>query len=306
MKFSVPYTLQQIAGLINCQFVGPADFPVTGINEIHRVEPGDICFVDHPKYYDKALHSAATVIIINKKVECPEGKALIVSETPFLHYNWLAQHFKPYQPFLATVSSEAIIGEGSDVMPGAIIDKGVTIGRNCRIYPGVVIYGETIIGDNVIIHANAVIGADAFYYNKKEGRFNKMHSCGRVIIGDHVEIGAGTTIDKGVSANTIIGAGTKIDNQVQVAHDTTLGTNCLIAAQSAIAGCTTIGNNVIIWGQVAIISGITIGDGVEILAKSGVGKSLEAGKRYFGVPAEEARQKMKEAALLKRLLAEKE
>ncbi|MES2629434.1 MAG: UDP-3-O-(3-hydroxymyristoyl)glucosamine N-acyltransferase [Bacteroidota bacterium] len=304
MKFQQPQTLSNIAAVIGCPYIGSPDFPVLGINEIHRVEPGDICFVDHPKYYDKALNSAATIIIINKEVDCPEGKALIISETPFLHFNFLTQHFKPYQPFPATVHPDTQVGEGTDIMPNVTIDKGVTIGKNCRIYPGVVIYGEAHIGDNVILHANVVIGSDAFYYNRKQGIHNKMHSCGRVIIHDDVEIGAGSTIDKGVSADTIIGAGTKIDNQVQIAHDTTLGTNCLVAAQSGIAGCTTIGNNVIIWGQVAIISGITIGDGAEILAKSGVGKSLEGGKRYFGAPAEEARQKMKEAAKLKRLLGE--
>lgn len=304
MKFESAKSLKEIAALVNCPFVGSDDFPVLGINEIHRVEPGDICFVDHPKYYDKALFSAATIIIINKEVDCPAGKALIISETPFLHFNFLTQHFKPYRPFPSSVNSEATIGEGTDIMPNVTIDRNVTIGKNCRIYPGVVIYGETHIGDNVIIHGNAVIGSDAFYYNRKEGKHNKMHSCGRVIIGNNVEIGAGTTIDKGVSADTIIGAGSKIDNQVQIAHDTTLGENCLIAAQSAVAGCTTIGNNVTIWGQVAIISGITIGDGAEILAKSGVGRSLEGGKRYFGAPAEEARQKMKEAARLKRLLEE--
>ncbi len=304
MKFSSAQTLKDIASLINCAFVGPADFPVLGINEIHRVEPGDIVFVDHPKYYDKALNSAATIIIINKEVKCPEGKALIISQTPFLHFNFLTQHFKPYQPFPSSVHPETKIGEGTDLMPNVTIDRGVTIGKNCRIYPGVVIYGETHIGDNVIIHGNVVIGSDAFYYNRKEGKHNKMHSCGRVIIEDNVEIGAGSTIDKGVSADTIIGAGTKIDNQVQIAHDTTLGTNCLVAAQTGIAGCTTIGNNVIIWGQVAIISGITIGDGAEILAKSGVGRSLEGGKRYFGAPAEEARTKMREAAMIRRLLDE--
>lgn len=304
MKFPKSQVLQDIAAIINCQFIGPANFPVLGINEIHRVEPGDICFVDHPKYYDKALQSAATVIIINKEVDCPPGKALIISETPFFHYNTITQHFKPYQPFPAGVYAGTKIGLGTDIMPNVTIDQGVTIGSNCRIYPGVVIYGETIIGDNVILHGNVVIGSDAFYYNRKEGKHNKMHSCGRVIIGNDVEIGAGSTVDKGVSADTIIGAGTKIDNQVQIAHDTTLGENCLVAAQSAIAGCTTIGNNVTIWGQVAIISGVTIGDGAEILARSGVGKSLEGGKKYFGAPAEEARQKMREAAKLKRLLEE--
>lgn len=305
MKFAQPQTLEQIAGIIGCTYVGPDSFPVLGINEIHRVEPGDICFVDHPKYYDKALQSAATIIIINKEVECPAGKALIISDTPFFHFNFLTQHFCPYQPFGANIHPDTKVGEGTDIMPNVTIDKGVTIGKNCRIYPGVVIYGEAIIGDNVIIHGNAVIGSDAFYYNRKEGKHNKMHSCGRVIIQDNVEIGAGTTIDKGVSADTIIGAGTKIDNQVQIAHDTTLGTNCLVAAQSGIAGCTTIGNNVIIWGQVAIISGITIGDGAEILAKSGVGRSLEGGKRYFGAPAEEARVKMRQEAMLRRLTEDK-
>jgi UDP-3-O-[3-hydroxymyristoyl] glucosamine N-acyltransferase len=302
MKLDRTYRLKDIASLVGCPYSGDDDFPVTGINEIHRVEPGDICFVDHPKYYDKALQSAATIIIINKEVECPAGKALIISETPFLHYNFLTKHFRPYRPFSHTVHPDAVIGEGTDIMPGAVIDKGVTIGKNCRIYPGVVIYGECIIGDNVIIHGNAVIGGDAFYYNRKEGRHNKMHSCGRVVIGDDVEIGAGTTIDKGVSADTKIGSGSKLDNQIQVAHDTVLGENCLVAAQTAIAGCCTIGNNVTIWGQVAFVSGVSVGDGAEILARSGISKDLEGGKRYFGAPADEARVKMKEAAKLKRLL----
>ncbi len=303
MKFAKAHTLKMIAEMVQCPFVGPDDFPVLGINEIHRVEPGDICFVDHPKYYDKALKSAATIIIINKEVDCPEGKALIISETPFLHYNSLAQFFRPYKPFQGDVAITAVIGENSDIMPGAIIGENVQLGMNCRIFPGVVIYPDTIIGDNVTIHANSVIGADAFYYNRKEGNHNKMHSCGRVVIGNNVEIGAGTTIDRGVSADTIIGSGSKIDNQVQIAHDTQLGECCLVAAQTGIAGCVTIGDKVTIWGQVAILSGVTIGDGAEILGKSGVMNNLAGGKRYFGTPAIDARVKMKETVKLRRLMS---
>ncbi|HEX4887894.1 MAG TPA: UDP-3-O-(3-hydroxymyristoyl)glucosamine N-acyltransferase [Luteibaculaceae bacterium] len=299
MKFAQTLRLSDVAQSLGCRWVGDPNFPITGINEIHRVEEGDICFVDHPKYYQKALNSRATTIIIDQEVDCPPGKALIISPTPFLHFNELTRRHRPFEPF--PTEPQAQIGRGSVVMPHVTLDQRVVIGEDCIIFPGVVIYGDVVIGDRVIIHANAVIGGDAFYYNRKEGAYKKMHSCGRVIIGNDVEIGAGTTIDRGVTADTIIGSGTKIDNQCQVAHDTVIGEHCLIAAQSAIAGCTTIGNRVIIWGQVAIISGIEIGDGAEILAQSGVGRSLEGGKRYFGSPAEEARTKMREMAAVKRL-----
>lgn len=295
------HTLSCIAEIIHAEYVGDPDFPVTGINEIHKVEPGDITFVDHPKYYDKALNSAATIIIINKKVECPKGKALLFSDDPFRDYNYLTRYFRTFEPSNTTISPTAKIGEGTIIQPGVFVGHHTIIGKNCIIHPNVVIYDHCIIGDNVIIHANTVIGADAFYYKRRPEGYDKMHTCGRVIIEDNVEIGACCTIDKGVSADTIIGKGTKMDNQIHVGHDTVIGKNCLFAAQVGIAGVVTIEDDVILWGQVGVQKDLTIGKGAVVLGQSGIPKSLEGGKAYFGSPVREAREKMKEIALLKQL-----
>ena len=299
MKFPRTYTLEEVAQLTDNEFVGDKNFPVKGINEIHVVEPGDVVFVDHPKYYDKALNSAATVILINKKVDCPEGKALILSDDPFSDFNKLGLHFKPFISASVSISDSATIGEGTVIQPNSFIGNQVTIGENCRIHSNVSIYDHASIGDNVTIHAGTIIGADAFYFQKRPHGFDKLISCGRVVIEDDVEIGAACTIDKGVTGDTVIGAGTKIDNQVQIAHDTTIGKKCLIASQVGIAGCTRIEDEVTLWGQVGVISDITIGKGAVVYAQSGVNKHLEAGKTYFGSPAGEAREKFKELTALK-------
>lgn len=303
MKFPQKQTLAEIAALIDSEYVGPADFPVLGMNEIHVVEPGDIVFVDHPKYYDKALESKATVILINKEVDCPEGKALLISDDPFRDFNKLTLHFKPFQSASNQISESAKIGEGTIIQPGAFVGNNVTIGKNSLIYSNVVIYDNSIIGDNVIIHAGTVLGADAFYYKNRPEGLDKLRSGGRVIIENNVEIGALCTIDKGVSGDTTIKEGTKIDNQVQVGHDTVIGKKCLIASQTGIAGCVVVEDEVTLWGQVGVISGITIGKKSVVLAQSGVGKSLPGNDRYFGSPAEGFRKKYKEIAALKHLAA---
>lgn len=301
MKFQRTHTLKEIADIIGAGFVGDKDFPVEGMNEIHVVTPGDIVFVDHPKYYSKALDSAATIILINKQVDCPEGKALLISEDPFTDFNKLSQYFRPFQQAPQAIAASAVIGENSIIQPNVFIGNGVKIGAHCLIHPNVTIYDNCIIGDHVTLHAGTVIGGDAFYYQKRAKGYDKLISCGRVIIEDHVEIGAGSTIDKGVTGDTRIGAGTKIDNQVQIAHDTVIGKKCLIASQVGIAGCNVIEDEVVIWGQVGIKSGLTIGKGVEIYAQSGVGMDLEPGKTYFGSPAIVARDKFKEMAMLRSL-----
>ncbi len=301
MKFSRTYSLQEIAGIINTAYVGDDDFPVQGMNEIHVVEPGDIVFVDHPKYYAKALDSAATIVLINKKVDCPEGKALLISEDPFTDFNRLSNHFKPFIAATENIAPTASIGEGTIIQPNVFIGNHVKIGNHCLIHPNVTIYDHCVIGDHVTIHSGTVLGADAFYFQKRPKGFDKLISCGRVVIEDHVEIGAACTIDKGVTGDTRIGQGTKIDNQVQIAHDTIIGKKCLIASQVGIAGCTIIEDEVTLWGQVGVISDITIGKGAVVYAQSGVGKDLEAGKTYFGSPAGEAREKYREMATLKAL-----
>ncbi len=301
MKFPKTYTLKEIAKITNTEFVGDADFPVKGINEIHVVEKGDVVFVDHPKYYDKALESAATVVLINKKVDCPKGKALLISDDPFRDFNKISTYFKPFQPANNSISKSAKIGINTVIQPNAFIGNNVVIGDNCVIHPNVIIYDNCVIGNNVIIHAGTILGADAFYYKNRETGFDKLISCGRVVIKDNVDIGAACTIDKGVTGDTTIGEGSKLDNQIQVGHDTVIGKKCLIASQTGIAGCCIIEDEVTIWGQVGTNSGITIGAKSVIHGQTGVTKSVEGGKSYFGTPITEFRQKLKELATLRRL-----
>lgn len=299
MKFPKPQTLAQIAQLLDCDFVGSADFPVLGMNEIHVVQPGDIVFVDHPKYYDKALNSMATIILINKEVECPKGKALLISDDPFRDFNKLTNHFRPFEPARAVIADSAKIGKHTIIQPNVFIGNNVIVGDDCLIHPNVIIYDNTIIGNNVTIHAGTVLGADAFYYKNRPDKFDKLKSGGNVVIMDNVEIGALCTIDKGVSASTIIGEGSKLDNQVHVGHDSVVGKRCLIASQVGIAGCVLVQDFVTIWGQVGITSGVTIGERSVISAQSGVSKSLPGHKSYFGTPADEFRKKYKEIASIR-------
>ncbi|WP_314200893.1 UDP-3-O-(3-hydroxymyristoyl)glucosamine N-acyltransferase [Capnocytophaga sputigena] len=302
MRFPQPYTLEQIATIINAKYVGASDFPVLGMNEIHVVQAGDIVFVDHPKYYEKALHSKATIVLINKEVECPEGKALLISDDPFRDFNKLTDFFKPFEKATVLIAPSARIGENTIVQPGTFVGNNVVIGNNCRIHSNVSIYDDCVIGDNVTIHAGTVLGADAFYYKKRPEGFDKLKSGGRVVIEDNVDLGALCTIDRGVTGDTTIKKGTKIDNQVHIGHDTVVGEKCLIASQTGIAGCVVIENEVTIWGQVGMTSGITIGEKAVILAQSGISKSLEGGQTYFGYPAGEAREKYKEMSALKQLI----
>jgi len=301
MKFPKTYPLNEIASIIGCEFVGDPNFPVTGMNEIHVVENGDIVFVDHPKYYDKALQSEATIVLINKNVDCPTGKALLISDDPFRDFNKLTNYFKPFKSSNSSISTSAKIGEGSVIQPNTFVGNNVTIGKNCLIHSNVSIYDHTVIGDNVIIHAGTILGADAFYYKKRESGFDQLISGGRVIIQNNVGIGALCTIDKGVTGDTVIGEGTKIDNQVHVGHDTVIGKKCLIASQTGIAGCVIIEDEVTLWGQVGTTSGITIGAKAVVLGQTGVTKSIEGGKSYFGTPVEESREKLKQLANIKKI-----
>ena len=304
MRFDNPVPVTTIAQLIGAELIGNIDGYVTGINELHKVEFGDLAFVDHPKYYSTCINSAATFIIINTKTYFPEGKALLVVDDPFEAYQKIVSFYRPFTPSLKMISESASIGAGTVIMPGAYIGNHVTIGSDCIVHPNVTILDHCIIGDHVIIQAGSVIGSDAFYYNKKTNReihYKKMASCGRVLIENAVEIGANCTIDRGVSHDTIIGAGTKMDNLVHIGHDTVIGKNCLFAGQVGIAGATTVEDNVILWGQVGVSKTLTIGKGAVVYAQSGVKDSIEGGKVYFGSPVEEAIEKMKEFVWIKRI-----
>lgn len=315
MKFDQPHRVTELAECLGARLMGNTALTITGINEIHKVDAGDITFVDYHKYYQKALGSAASAIIVDREMPCPEGKALLVSDDPFRDYNKLARRFRPAnlppdsRAFAGKyhVGEQTVIANDAVIMPGAYIGNHVCIGSGCYIYPNVVIHDHTVIGDNVIIHANTTIGGDAFYYkHRKEWdppRYEKMHTIGQVVIGDYVEIGSNCTIDRGVSGITRIGAGTKIDNLVMIGHGVVIGRNCLIAAQSGIAGKTVVEDNVIIWAQVGISKGLRIGEGAIVLAQSGVSKDLDGGKIYLGAPAIEARQAWRDIANVRSLRA---
>jgi UDP-3-O-[3-hydroxymyristoyl] glucosamine N-acyltransferase len=304
MKFPSPVSVQWIADLIGAAVIGNKDAAATGINEIHKVEKGDLVFVDHPKYYDKCINSAASFIIINKETTVPDGKALLVVEEPFEAYLKIVNHFRPFLPATKLISDSAVIGEGTVIMPGAFIGTEVKIGNNCIIHPNVTVGDYTVIGNNVIIQSGTVIGSDAFYYNTKKNRdvwYKKMQSCGRVVIEDDVEIGAACTIDRGVSHDTVIGRGTKFDNQVHIGHDSVIGKNCLFAAQVGVAGAVAIKDGVVLWGQVGVSKTLTIGENAVVLAQSGVPASIEGNKIYFGTPVEDALTKKKELVWIKRI-----
>ena len=301
MKFFQPQTLKQIALILNCDYVGDENFPVLGMNEIHVVKSGDIVFVDHPKYYDKALKSDATIILINKIVKCPQGKALLISDNPFDDFNKLTKYFKPFVSSSVSINPDTIIGLDTIIQPNVFIGPNVKIGNNCIIHPNVTIISDTNIGNNVEIGSGTIIGGDAFYYKKKKNVYDKLISGGGVTIGDNVHIGSSCTIDRGVTSKTTINFGTKLDNQIQIGHDTIIGKNCLIASQTGIAGCCVIEDDVTIWGQVGTNSGITIGSNTTILGQTGVTKSVVGNKTYFGTPIEESRLKLKELAILRKL-----
>ena len=300
MVLSQKISLIEISKILNRKFIGNDSHLISGLNEIHNVEKGDLIYVDHPKYYKKALNSLADTIIIDKEIELPKGKAIIVSDNPFGDYNKLAELFFPESKPTEKQKTNNI-HPSAIVYPNVFIGENVTIGAHSIIYSGACIMDHVTIGEHVKIGPNTVIGHYAFYYKQTKETHIQMHSIGNVKIDSFAEIGALCTIDKGVSASTIIGSGTKIDNQVHVGHDTVIGKNCLIASGAGISGCVTIEDEVKIWGQVGCASNVHIGKKAIILGQSGVTKSVEGNKTYFGTPCKESLQKLKELAALQKL-----
>ena len=303
MKLNQSISVKEIAELINAKIIGDSSIQIDYISEIHKVRSGSLTFVDNEKYYNQSIYSSASAIIIDKTFECPKDKVLLVVDRPFKAYNYLAKHFSPFTYVKAQISDSAIIGKNTIIEPGVIIGNQVTIGDDCHIRANTVLLDNTKIGNKVIVNANCSIGNDAFYYKKnQQKKYEKWHSIGSVIIEDHVEIGANCTIDKGVSSETVIGEGTKIDNSVHIGHGVRVGRHCLIAAQTGIAGKTIIQDYVTIYGQVGISKSLVVGEGATILAKAGVPKSIPGGNQeYFGIPAGESRTKFRELIAMRQL-----
>lgn len=304
MKFENPITVDDLCAILKheVKVVGERSGLITGINEIHSVTAGDISFVDSPKYYDKALQSAATVILINKEVDCPQGKTLVVTNDPVSDFVAVVRHYVHFHPQKEMIHPDAKIGEGTVIQPNVFIGEDVVIGKNCTIHANVSIYAHTIIGDDVTIHSGASIGADAYYFQKRAEGWKKLESCGRTILCDHVDVGANVCIDKGVSGDTYIGEGVKFDNLVQVGHDTHIGARCLIGAQCAIAGCSYIDDDCNIWAKSCVNKDVYVAKNTTLLALSAIDKSVkEEGTVLFGQPAIDARARWKEMACTRAL-----
>ena len=302
MKFPQPLSVRALAARFDAQLIGDDTLLASGINEIHKVEPGDIAFSDAPKYFQKTLDSAATVILLNAAAECPSGKTILVVPQPFQVYDALIREYRPFEPLTSPISHRADIHPTAIIEPGVVIAPNVTIGAHTYIQANTCIGEYTIIGNHVTIGPNNSIGSDAFYFKKHpDGTYQKWRSGGRVIIEDQVDIGAACTINKGVSGDTVIGAGSKLDCQIHIGHGVVIGRNCLLAAQVGIGGKTVLEDNVVLYGQVGVVQAVRIGQGAIVYAGAGVSKSLEGGKTYFGAPAEEMRVKYKELAALRML-----
>jgi UDP-3-O-[3-hydroxymyristoyl] glucosamine N-acyltransferase len=217
-----------------------------------------------------------------------------------MFFNKINDHFAGIQTF-ETTGNNLSVGENCKIHPSVIIGNDVKIGDNCMIFPNVVIGDRTVIGNNCIIQAGTVLGGDAFYYNKNAEGYRKMLSVGNVILEDDVEIGVNCCIDRGVTDSTIIKKGSKLDNLIQIGHDTVLGERTLVASGAMIAGCCIIEDDVQVWGQVGMASGKRVGKGAVLLGKTGVNRDLEGGKTYFGSLAEEFREYLKKEVKLKNL-----
>lgn len=304
MKFPQPITVDELVRIIGhpMERMGCYDGPVTGLNEFHSVEEGDVTFVDCDKYYNRVLESPATVIILNKQMDCPYGKELLFSEDPLTDYLAIVKHYKQYEPQTVSIHPTAVIGEGTVLEPHVFVGRNVRIGRNCIIHANVSIYEDTTIGDNVVIHSNTTIGADACYFQKRPDRWIKLDSCGSTVICDNVEVGCNCCIDKGVSGVTYIGEGTKFDNLVQIGHDTHIGKRVLLGAQSGIAGCTYIDDDCKVWAKACVNKDLYVAKNTVILACSALDRNVpDEGMTLLGVPAVESTKKWREFAYMRKL-----
>ena len=319
-------TLGEIATFVGGELIGDGSLLITGVAGIEDALECDITFLSNPRYLGFLSRTGASCVIIPRDVAAPKSKPVIRADNPSLAFSKAvallvpvtAGHFRGIHPAAAVAENAAIgknvgigayavvedgcrIGDNTVLYPHVYIGKGCSVGRDTVIYSHASVRERCSIGDRVIIHNGAVIGSDGFGFVTVDGRHIKIPQVGVVVVGDDVEIGANTTIDRARFGKTAIGAGTKIDNLVQIAHNVTVGKNCLIVAQTGISGSTVVGNNVILAGQSATVGHISIGDNSVVMARSGVSKSLPAGSLVWGTPAQPADEEKKIKVLVNNL-----
>lgn len=302
MKLDRSYTIIEIAEIIGAEIIGNKSVIINGISDVYHVKGGELTFADNKKYYELALSSNAEAIIVQDRFTNETNKSLLFVIDAFEAYNTLAKTFFNFIPQDELINNNTLIGENSYVAPNVYIGPNVTIGNNCYISPNVTIVGNCKINDNVFIHPGVILSAEAFYFKTLDNNKKiRLLSIGSLLVEENVEIGSNSVIERGLSSITTIKKGTKIGSSVQIGHDTVIGQNCVIAAQTAIGSNVIIEDNVTIWAQVGIQKNVVVGKDSIILGQSGVTKSLEGGKIYFGLPAIESREKMKELAYLKQI-----
>ncbi len=291
-------TLQEIAELIGAELKGEPQLVITAVSPLNKAQKGELSFISDKKYLDHVENSKASALIVDVAIAEHMNGNLLVMKDPYLGYAKAAQIFdttpRPVQGIASsavisesaslgenvTVDDNAVIKRGAVIGDNAIIGAGVVIGENANIgantliYPNTVIYHSVQIGQDCIIHANVVIGSDGFGYANDQGMWVKIPQVGSVVIGDSVEIGAHTAIDRGALENTIIGTGVKLDNHIHIAHNVVIGDYTAIAGCTAIAGSTTVGKHCTIAGRVSIIGHLEVCDKAHITATTFVNKSI--------------------------------
>jgi UDP-3-O-[3-hydroxymyristoyl] glucosamine N-acyltransferase len=306
------------------------DYIIEDVAPLDRAGAHEISFLDNPKYTDafRASHAAACIVKERYRVDAPVGMRLLVSEDPYRTYALIAQYFYPYVALDSSISSHAHIdasahiAENVAIAAGAFIGKGVEIGEGCVIGANAVLHdgvnvgahsrigalcsiSHSIIGNHVILHRGVHIGQDGFGFSLGRDGHVKVPQLGRVVIGNEVEIGAGTCIDRGTGPDTVIGDGTKIDNLVQIGHNVHIGRNVIIVAQTGISGSTRINDGAILGGQSGVAGHLRIGAGARIAAQSGVMTDVPAGASYGGAPAIPIKDWHRQSVMLARMVKPK-
>ncbi len=322
-------TLQALADLVGGQILrGEPDRVFTGFASLKEAREGDVSFFGNEKYARDLEASAAGVVLVRSaEVPAAESAALIGVENPVMAFDVVLRHYavpKPaFQPGVhptavvaddakvdpekvsigpkAVIEAGAEVGDGTRIGPGSVIGTGARVGRDCEIGPGVYVLYGCLVGDRVILHPGVVLGADGFGFEFVDGRQQKIEQLGIVRLEDDVEIGASTTVDRARFGETVIGEGTKIDNQVQIGHNVVIGRHCIVVAQSGISGSTRIGDYVVLGARTGVAGHLKIGDGAITGGRSGVIADVKPGEKVFGYPAKPFKESMRTSMYVKRL-----
>jgi len=331
-NISAPKNLQEVSKIGGCEIHGNISpvITISGVAALESATDGEVTFLSNPKYAHLLEKSKASACILSPKHvdKAPDGIILLVSENPYASYAKIANSFYPDDVIIpdlspnalidksakigdaceisqnVTISRDVVVGDATYIAPGVYIGRGVKIGNNCRIGHGVTL-SHCIIGDNVILHPGVRIGRDGFGFATEKGVHIKVPQLGRVVVGNNVEIGANSCIDRGAGPDTVIGDGTKIDNLVQIGHNVQVGKGCIIVSQVGIAGSTKLGDYVVLGGQVGVAGHLNIGSMANVAAQSGIAQDVQPREIIGGSPAVPIKQWHRQTIALKKLVANK-